>query len=354
MKIPKTSSAPAAGGALVAMGCSSVEGYFTHLRQAGAQAPDTDPDRRRASGCPCQRGHDPARHGAPRPHRTIAGTEVERLDIPDKTTGTPVSAIDVDLPDTVHPALLLSPVKGETPIPNSAAAARAIDVIVMDHAAAVDADGRGADVWLGTQSQTISIMIAAAVLGTTPDRIRFHAMQMGGGFGCRTVATRKQRPRHRHSSSGPSRQDEGGITFGLSSVLRERSTFTAGQIEKTNFYNQVPIRISDIPEIEVQFVGSGEPPSGGGEIGVPMTAPAIANALSALTNEPQRQLPFSMERQARVVGETTDPPLFRHPHFERSVQQGRRPDTSHRSRPTWRSARSAPDLLVGCGPDNTP
>jgi len=50
--------------------------------------------------------------------------------------------------------------------------------------------GKGAEVWLGTQSQTISIGIAAGVLGATPDRIRFHAMQMGGAFGRRTVFAR--------------------------------------------------------------------------------------------------------------------------------------------------------------------
>ncbi len=56
--------------------------------------------------------------------------------------------------------------------------------------AAVDADGKGAEVWLGTQSQTISIGVAAHVLQTTPDRIRCHAMQMGGGFGRRTFFAR--------------------------------------------------------------------------------------------------------------------------------------------------------------------
>lgn len=56
--------------------------------------------------------------------------------------------------------------------------------------AAVDPDGKGAEVWLGTQSQTLSIAAAAQTLETTPDRIRFHTMQMGGGFGRRTFFAR--------------------------------------------------------------------------------------------------------------------------------------------------------------------
>lgn len=364
----------------------------------------------------------------------------------------------------------------------------------------VDADGNGADVWLGTQAQTISISIAARVLGTTPDRIRFHAMQMGGAFGRRTVFARDilrdalllsreagrpvklmwtreddvknswLRPatvhrlealldaagnvtamRHRVASPSiiefafPDRWDaqtrrdslimegaesavyaisnlvaehvvtprrsrvaawrgigwgpncfarecfmdelaeeagidpvtfrrnllrsnprglgvlnavvkmsnfgnapegrahglsyagykttygagvaevstdaegeglrihkfwaavdpgtvihpvnyiaqaEGGILFGLSSLLRERATFTGGVIDQNNFYDYMPMRIDDAPEIEVQLIESGAPPSGGGEIGVPMTGAAVANALRHITGERPRQIPF--------------------------------------------------------------
>lgn len=616
---------PMAGGILFAAGSSSVEGYYTYLRQAGAQARQILIQIAAAHwGVPAEevttrRGtlhHDPSGSSMtygevaalpepawpsgemaeaelkPRTDWTIMGTDVERLDIPAKTTGATEYSIDVDLPEMVHAALLLPPVEGETPTLNSDTAARAVDgvvdVIVMDHAvavlarsfpaalagrdaldvswtetspfrnvnsedelivlaeaaddmsadavvwetrgdgqadftaadvvtasyttehvyhaqmeplnavASVDADGVGAEIWLGTQSQTASIMIAAAVLGSTPDRIRFHAMQMGGAFGRRTVFAREQmrdalllsrasgrpvkvvwtreddvkngwlRPatvhrldavldaegyptalRHRVASPSifqfamPDRwnpdtrrdllvmegaessdyafgafqaehvlvprqsrlsawrgigwapncfarecfldelaeragsdpvsyrrrllagspralavldaavemsgfgnapegrahglafagykktlatgvaevsyegdqlrvyrfwaaidpgivihpqayraQVEGGILFGLSSVLRERSTFSGGQIDQSNFYDYEPIRISEIPEMEVQFVDSGEPPSGGGEIGVPMTAPAIANAVSKLTGAVQRHLPF--------------------------------------------------------------
>lgn len=61
----------------------------------------------------------------------------------------------------------------------------------LNAVAAVDPDGKGAEVWIGTQSQTVSLMVAAKTLNTTPDRIRLHAMTMGGAFGRRTVFARE-------------------------------------------------------------------------------------------------------------------------------------------------------------------
>lgn len=618
---------PGFGGALFAAGSSSLEGYYTYLRRAGAQARQiliqtaAEAWNVAAEEVTTRQGilfHGPSgrsmRYGEvvalPRPQTsrpegaesslkprdswTLVGTDVERLDIPGKTRGEAVYSIDVDLPGMLYGVQLLSPVEGEHPTINSDAAARAVagvvDVVPMDHAvavlaetftaavagrdaldvtwsrsslfrladsaeelaalseaaddlstdaivwetrgdgpfdfregkvvtahyttehvyhaqmeplnavAAVDEDGRGAEVWLGTQSQSISIAVAAQVLGTTPDRIRFHAMQMGGSFGRRTVFARvllrdalllsrsAGRPvklvwtreddvknawlrpatvhrldallddqgevtalRHRIASPSifefamPDRWDpetrrdqlvmegsessdydfpafraehvllprrsrlsawrgigwgpncfarecfldelaasagsdpvsfrrrllskspralavldaaiemsnfgtapegrahglafagykatiatgvaevsldgnrlrvhrfwaavdpglvihpqgyraqvEGGVLFGLSSVLRERTTFTEGQIEQNNFYDYEPIRMSDVPEIEVRLLESGDPPSGGGEIGVPMTAPAVANAVRALTGTSPSHLPFPM------------------------------------------------------------
>ncbi|MDJ0751129.1 MAG: molybdopterin-dependent oxidoreductase [Woeseiaceae bacterium] len=56
----------------------------------------------------------------------------------------------------------------------------------MAAVASVDADGKGAEIWIGTQTQSWSTRTATEVLGTTPDRIRLNMMTMGGGFGRRT------------------------------------------------------------------------------------------------------------------------------------------------------------------------
>lgn len=370
--------------------------------------------------------------------------------------------------------------------------------------ASVDEDGMGAEVWLGTQSQTLSIAAAAQALGTTPDRIRFHAMQMGGGFGRRTffardilrdavlISRQVRRPvklvwtreddvrngwfrpltvhrldavlddRHavealRHRVAAPSilayaapqrwetaagkdllvmegtessdygvphllaehvmverqarvsawrgigwgsncyarecfvdelaaaagedpaafrrrlladsprglavldavvamsgfgnppagrahglsfagykttlgagvaevsvdrgsgqirvhrfwaavdpgfaihpdgvvSQTEGGIMYGLSGLLKERITMVDGQVQQGNFHDYEPLRIHESPEVEVRIVESGAAPSGAGEIGVPMTGAAVANAVHALTGARLRHMPFTPDR----------------------------------------------------------
>ncbi|WP_343315724.1 molybdopterin cofactor-binding domain-containing protein [Brucella sp. BE17] len=369
----------------------------------------------------------------------------------------------------------------------------------------VDEDGKGAEVWLGTQSQSVTIMVAAGVLKTTPDRIRFHSMQMGGGFGRRTVFAREQlrdalllsaglrravkliwtreddvkngwfRPagahhfsgllndagdligmRHRIASpsivefaqpamweSGDKRdllvmegsestdydipnlvaehvivprqirvaawrgigagqvcfarecfideiansvgsdpvnyrrrllaksprglavleevlrlsdygnapegrahglafagykesrgagvaevsvdedtgqirvhkfwavadvglvihpenlraQIEGGVIFGLSGLLRERITVKGGMVEQSNFYDYDVLRMTDMPIITVGVVTSKAAPTGAGEIGVPMTGGAVANAVFGLTGKRIRQMPFVRDGQ---------------------------------------------------------
>jgi isoquinoline 1-oxidoreductase beta subunit len=57
----------------------------------------------------------------------------------------------------------------------------------MAAVAAVDADGKGAEVWVGTQTQSWTMRTITNVLDTTPDRIRMHVMTMGGSFGRRTA-----------------------------------------------------------------------------------------------------------------------------------------------------------------------
>lgn len=57
----------------------------------------------------------------------------------------------------------------------------------MAAVAAVDADGKGAEVWAGTQSQTLTTLTVTQVLDTAPERVRLHMMPMGGGFGRRTA-----------------------------------------------------------------------------------------------------------------------------------------------------------------------
>lgn len=88
-------------------------------------------------------------------------------------------------------------------------------------------------------------------------------------------------------------QIEGGIIFGLSGLLKERITIVKGEIEQSNFYDYEMLRANEVPEINIEIVQSGAAPSGGGEIGVPMTGAAVANAVFALTGKRLRGMPFT-------------------------------------------------------------
>lgn len=621
---------PKFGGALFTAGSVSIEGYFMVLRQAGAKVRrilmqtaavhwgamfeelQTEPGAvvNSRTGQRMTYGEIAALpilletvpdvadvDLKPQKDWRIIGSDVQRLDIPAKTKGEPIYSIDMQLPNMLYAAQLMSPVEGEKPIEVSDNAARAVDgvfdVVTLSNSvtilaetwhaaqtardllevtwsetspfrqsdsekelnqiaaaandmsrqasvwtsrgepisilkeagaqvissqytteyvyhaqmeplnalASVDADGKGAEVWLGSQSQGATIGIAAGVLKTTPDRIKLHAMQMGGAFGRRTVFARDllkdalllskkaKRPvkliwtrendvkqgwfrpatahrfdavlsddgdvlamRHRIVSPsimsfafpqkwdpvigrdlltmkgteadhyaidnlvsehviterqsriaawrgigwGPSAyarecfidelaeaagsdpvlfrrrllrenerglklleavvsmsnfgnppdgrahglafapygatqgvgvaevsvddedgsfrvhrfwaavdpgivihpknyeaQVEGGIIFGLSSLMNERITILGGEVQENNFYDYEIMRLDQTPEVKIKLIESNAAPSGGGEIGVPMTGPAVANALRQLRGKAPTSIPFS-------------------------------------------------------------
>ncbi len=88
-------------------------------------------------------------------------------------------------------------------------------------------------------------------------------------------------------------QVEGALGYGLSSILREQVTLTDGEVDQFNFPDYTPLRISDMPEVEVHIVPSTEAPTGIGEPGTPPIGPAVANAVYKATGERVRSLPMS-------------------------------------------------------------
>jgi isoquinoline 1-oxidoreductase beta subunit len=88
-------------------------------------------------------------------------------------------------------------------------------------------------------------------------------------------------------------QMEGGIGFGLGSVLHEELSLTAGQVDQTNYDSYLPLRIEEMPKVETHIVPSDATPSGVGEPGVPPIGPAVANALASANGKRVRILPFA-------------------------------------------------------------
>ena len=75
---------------------------------------------------------------------------------------------------------------------------------------------------------------------------------------------------------------------GVDHVLRD------GEIEQSNFDRFVMPRMPDMPAVDVHIVPSDDPPTGVGEPGLPPLAPAMANALFALTGKPVEALPIRL------------------------------------------------------------
>lgn len=89
-------------------------------------------------------------------------------------------------------------------------------------------------------------------------------------------------------------QIEGGVVFGLSAALQGEITIEKGQVQQSNFHNYTPLRIDECPAIETDIIASTEHPAGIGEVGVPAIAPAVANAVFALTGQRLRSLPLRL------------------------------------------------------------
>jgi len=89
-------------------------------------------------------------------------------------------------------------------------------------------------------------------------------------------------------------QMEGGIVFGLSAALHGRIDIRAGRVQQTNYPDYPLLELAAAPAIETHILPSRAAPSGVGEPGVPPIAPAVANALFALTGKRLRSLPFDL------------------------------------------------------------
>jgi len=88
------------------------------------------------------------------------------------------------------------------------------------------------------------------------------------------------------------RQIEGAIVYGLTAALYGKISFKDGRVEQGNFHQYPMLRMNEMPKVEVHIVKSSEEPGGIGEPGTPPIAPAVVNALFALTGQRVRSLPI--------------------------------------------------------------
>jgi len=88
-------------------------------------------------------------------------------------------------------------------------------------------------------------------------------------------------------------QLEGAAIFGMSLALFGKITTKEGAVEQNNFYDYQMTRMKDAPKITVKIIDNmNQLPSGVGEPGVPVIAPAICNAIFNAIGQRVRSLPL--------------------------------------------------------------
>ncbi len=90
-------------------------------------------------------------------------------------------------------------------------------------------------------------------------------------------------------------QMESGVIFGLSAALHGEITIEGGKIKQTNFHDYQVLRADRAPQVDTIILPSAAPPEGIGEPGVPPIAPAVADAVFALTGKRLRSLPLRLD-----------------------------------------------------------
>jgi CO/xanthine dehydrogenase Mo-binding subunit len=93
---------------------------------------------------------------------------------------------------------------------------------------------------------------------------------------------------------GAMAQAEGATLWGLSLALYEGTVFADGQVKDRNLDTYRPLRMADVPDLDINFIDSTEFPSGLGEPPLIAVAPAIGNAIFAATGTRVRDLPIRL------------------------------------------------------------
>jgi isoquinoline 1-oxidoreductase beta subunit len=91
---------------------------------------------------------------------------------------------------------------------------------------------------------------------------------------------------------GAHAQVEGAALWGLSMAIHEGTEFEQGQVIDRNLNTYTPLRMRDLPELELAFIDSTENPTGLGEPATTVVGPAIGNAIFAAVGVRMRELPI--------------------------------------------------------------
>ncbi|MBK9037453.1 MAG: xanthine dehydrogenase family protein molybdopterin-binding subunit [Myxococcales bacterium] len=128
-----------------------------------------------------------------------------------------------------------------------------------------------------------SIVAEVAEVSVERGRIRVHAVT--AAVDCGTAV----------NPLGIEAQVQSCIAYGLSATLRSALTIKGGQVQERNFHDYQVLRMHEMPTVTVHLLASDAPMGGIGEPATAPIAPAVANAVFALTRQRLRTLPLRLE-----------------------------------------------------------
>ena len=97
-------------------------------------------------------------------------------------------------------------------------------------------------------------------------------------------------------------QVEGASLWGASMALHEGTEFVNGQVKDTNLNSYTPLRMRDVPEMDIEFIVSSESPVGLGEPATTVVGPAIGNAIFAAVGARLRHIPIRADAVLKALG----------------------------------------------------